>query len=463
MLIDSHAHLDMDRFDADRDAVFERAREAGVGGVLNVSCDLASIRSTLALAEERENVWAALGVHPHDAASWNGEIEEEIKRGLLRERTVAVGEIGLDYYRDLSPRDTQQEVFRRQIGIALRFEKPIVVHSRDAFADTVRILREEGASSVGGVFHAFPGGEEEAREALGLGFHIGIGGPLTYRNSRLPAAAARLPSSAILVETDCPYLPPVPYRGKRNEPAYVRIVAEALAAILGVEASDVERATEANFRRLFLGAGDPPPVVAYGLKGGLYLNVTGACTNACVFCSRLRRDRVIFGHNLALAVDPTAEEMIEAARGAAAGGAFDEIVFCGYGEPAARVREIVAAAAELRTLGLPIRLNTNGQGNLVNERNIVPELAAVFDRISISLNAPDADTYARLCRPDAGARAFPAVIDFIRLAAASPMETTVTAASLPGLDIDGCRRLAEDIPGATFRERRFRLPFAPRR
>ena len=457
MLIDSHAHLDMEPFRGDLDAVLARAREAGVGGILNVSFDRASIARTLALAEARGEVWAALGVHPHDASSYDDRLEEEIKRGLLRRKAVAVGEIGLDYYRDHSPRDVQREVFRRQIGLALYFRKPIVVHTREAFEDTVRILREEGAGSVGGVVHAFSGGEEEAGEVLDLGFHVGIGGPLTYRGSRLPAVAGRVPPGAILLETDCPYLPPVPHRGERNEPAHVKLVAEALAEILGVDAADVERATTVNFRRLFLGERDLPAAVAYGLKGGIYVNVTSACTNFCTFCSRMRRDNLLYGHNLNILADPSVDEMVAAAEGVAAGGGYGEIVFCGYGEPTARVRDIAAAAGRLKGLGLPIRLNTNGQGNLVNGRDIVPELSAVFDRVSISLNAPDADTYLQVCRPDAGERAFPAVVDFIRRAAASPMGTTVSAGGCPGVDLAACRRLVDSIPGARFRERRLRF------
>ena len=457
MLVDSHTHLESKEFSTDLEEVVGRARDAGVVEILNVGYDVGSIEKTIALTERFEEVHGALGIHPHNSKDYDEALEAELEKRLLRKKVLAVGEIGLDYYRDLSPRGTQRDVFRRQIGIALYFEKPIVVHCRDAFDDVMKILSEEGADEAGGVFHAFSGGEEEARAVLDLGFYIGIGGPLTYKNSKLPDVAARLPSGAILIETDCPYLPPVPYRGKRNEPAYVRLVAEKLADTLGVGIDDIERSTLANYRRLFHGDRGKGPEIAYPLKGNIYVNVTGRCTNDCIFCPRNRFGRYIFGHNLALEEDPTSEEMADSVRELAEGGSYGEIVFCGYGEPVCRLKEMVDAARELGKLGLPRRLDTNGQGNLIHKRDITPELEEVFERISISLNAPDRDSYVRFCRPDFGGRAFDALLEFIGRAAKSRMECTVTAVDYPGVDIEACRELVRPIDGASFRVRRHRL------
>lgn len=458
MLIDSHVHLNMDHFRDDLGAVLARARSADVGEMLQVCYDGASVEETLALTESHPDVYGAVGVHPHNAKDWDDALEKRVKEALLRKKILAVGEIGLDYYRDLSPRETQREVFRRQIGIALRFEKPIVVHSREAFPDVIAILREEGARQVGGIFHAFPGGAAEAAEALELGFLIGIGGPLTYKNSRLPGVAARLPSSSFVLETDCPYLPPEPHRGERNEPAYVALVRDRLASLRGVEPADIERAAEASYRRLLHGRRRPAPAVAYTLGRNVYINVTGSCTNDCVFCARHRRDNYLYGYNLNLAVDPTVSEMIDAATELAKAVRPREIVFCGYGEPTCRAADVVSAARELRKLGAPLRLDTNGHGNMINRRDIVPELAEVFDEVSVSLNAPDRTSYARMCRPDAGEKAFDAVLDFIARAAASRMKCTVTALDCPGVDLDACRRLAAAVPRAEFRVRRYNLP-----
>ncbi|MCX5753484.1 MAG: YchF/TatD family DNA exonuclease [Candidatus Krumholzibacteria bacterium] len=455
MLVDSHVHLDMNQFKDDLDDVIARARAAGVGEMLQVCYDARSVDNTIALTRRYADVYGALGIHPHDAKDWDEVLEKKIKEGLLLKRIVAVGETGLDYYRDLSPRERQREVFRRQIGIALYFKKPIVVHSREAFADTIAILREEGASEVGGIFHAFPGGVEEARQAIDLGFLIGIGGPLTYKNSRLPALAKILPSSAFVLETDCPYLPPELHRGTRNEPARVAIVRDRLAAIRGAEPVDVERAAESNYARLIHKKRNIPGAVAYTIKGNIYINVTRACTNNCTFCLRNRRDNFLYGYNLNLAVDPTASEMVEAATALAREGRYGEIVFCGYGEPTCRTADLLEAARALKSLGLPLRLDTNGHGNMINRRDIVPELAEVFDGVSVSLNAHDRASYARLCRPDAGEKAFDAVLDFLRRAAASRMACTVTVLDYPGVDVEACRALVSSIPRARFRVRTY--------
>jgi TatD DNase family protein len=455
MLVDSHVHLDMKQFGDDLDAVVARAREAGVGEMLQVCYDARSIDATIALTRRYDDVFGALGIHPHDAKDWNDALERKIEEGLRLEKIVAIGETGLDYYRDLSPRDRQRDVFRRQIAIARASAKPIVVHSREAFEDTIAILREERASEVGGIFHAFPGGAEDARRALELGFKIGIGGPLTYKNSRLPEVARILPSSAFVLETDCPYLPPEPHRGTRNEPARVAIVRDRLAAIRGVEPADVERAAEVTYARLIHKRKDIPGAVAYAFKGNIYINVTRACTNNCSFCLRNRRDNFLYGYNLNLAVDPTAGEMAEAASAIARAGRYGEIVFCGYGEPTCRVNDVLEAARALKSLGLPLRLDTNGHGNMINRRDIVPELAEVFDGVSVSLNAHDRASYAKLCRPDAGEKAFDAVIDFLKRAAASRMACTVTVLDYPGVDVEACRALVATIPRARFRVRTY--------
>ncbi len=455
MLIDSHAHLESVEFEGLLDEIVERAHTAGVGEILNIGYSPATIEKTIELTEKYDCIFCALGIHPHNAKEFTREFEEGLKKKLLGKKVLAVGEIGLDYYRDLSPRKTQRDVFRRQIGLALYFEKPIVVHCRDAFDDVMKILREEGAGEGGGVFHAFSGGLDEAREVLELGFHLGIGGPVTYKNSKLPEVVSHLPSGAILIETDCPYLPPVPYRGKRNEPAYVALVAEKLAEVLDVTIEDIERASEANYRRLFHGETQAAPDIAYTLRGNIYVNVTSSCTNDCLFCSRSRFDSSLYGYNLSLDSDPTPGEMADAVKKLAGEGDYAEIVYCGYGEPTCRLEFLLEAATELKALGLPQRLNTNGQGNLIHKRNIVPELEIALDRVSVSLNAPDADTYERLCKPDFGGPAFGAVVDFIEKAAASKMKCRVTALDYEGVDLEACRKLVSAMPGTEFQVRRY--------
>ncbi len=249
-LVDSHAHLDFPQFDADREAVIERAREAGLVAILNVGTDLASSRAAVALADRYDFIYAAVGVHPHDAKTVTPAVLEDLRELARHPKVVAIGEIGLDYYRDLSPRPVQRRVFAQQLALAAELGLPVVVHSREAHDDVLAALQDW--QGVGGVLHSYSGGPERLEEVMALGFSIGLSGPVTFRKAhRLRAVAAAVPLDRLLVETDCPYLTPVPYRGRRNEPAYVRYVAEAVARARGVSVEDVARATTENARRLF--------------------------------------------------------------------------------------------------------------------------------------------------------------------------------------------------------------------
>ncbi len=457
MLIDSHVHLNMKQFAKDRESVIERALSTGVGEMVGISFDPESIDETLALSEKHRSLFAAVGIHPHEAEKWDMGIEDKIKKVLFRKKVLAVGEIGLDYYRDLSPRDLQRDIFKKQIAIAIYFGKPIVVHCREAFDDVIEIIKREGAGEVGGIFHAFQGGIEEAEEILGAGFLVGIGGPVTYKNSRLPETVKRLPSSSFVLETDCPYLPPVPYRGKRNEPAYVRLVAEKVADIKGVSTEDIERATESNYRRVLKNEKPPAESISYSIKNNLYLNVTNFCTNDCRFCPARKKNNELYGYNLNLLTEPEIDDIIESAAEELGRRTFKEIVFCGYGEPTARLDVITKVAGALKKYGIPVRLDTNGQGNMINRSDIVPRLEEYFDLVSVSMNASGRDSYLRLCRPDAGGKAYDAVMEFITRAAASEMNCIVTAVDFPGVDIEKCRSAAENIPDVEFKVRNWQL------
>jgi TatD DNase family protein len=251
LLVDTHAHLDMEQFDGDRAQALQRASEAGVEWLVDVGADLAGSRRAVDLAGNEPRIWAAVGIHPHDAATLTPEALAELTDLAQRPRVVAIGEIGLDYYRDLSPRTLQQEAFATQLDLARRLHLPVIVHNRDAHADTLSLLRAAGGG-LRGVMHCFSGDLELARQVLDLGLHLGLAGPLTYPKATCLAEVARwAPMDRLLVETDCPYLAPQPCRGRRNEPAYVRWVAERLAELRGCPFTVVAQATSANAAALF--------------------------------------------------------------------------------------------------------------------------------------------------------------------------------------------------------------------
>jgi TatD DNase family protein len=258
-LIDTHAHLDFPQFDADRQAVMERATAAGVEIVVNVGTDLTSSQRAVRLAEQYDSVYAAVGMHPHDAKKLDGAALARLRDLAQRPRVVAVGEIGLDYYRNLSPRDAQRRAFQAQLAWASRLGKPVIIHDREAHEEIMEMLADwvvglSDSPLVGrvGVLHTFSGSLPMAKQAIDLGFYISISGPVTYKNARrLPGIVQALPLDRLLVETDCPYLAPHPYRGKRNEPAHVRLVAQRIADLRGMPLDELAEVTSANARRLF--------------------------------------------------------------------------------------------------------------------------------------------------------------------------------------------------------------------
>ncbi len=254
MLIDTHTHLDDARFDADREAVLTRAREAGVGAFVTIGCDLATSRAAVALAEQYPFVYAAIGVHPHEVKHIGDGWYDELRRLAQHPKVVAYGEIGLDYHYNHSAPQEQRHRFREQIGLARELKLPLVIHTREAQVDTITILREERASEVGGVFHCFSGDAGLAKDALDIGFYLSFSGIITFQNATMLRDIAKtVPPDRLLIETDCPYLTPVPYRGRRNEPAYVTLVAKTLAAVRtsSETAEDIGRITTENACRLF--------------------------------------------------------------------------------------------------------------------------------------------------------------------------------------------------------------------
>ncbi|MBR5474470.1 MAG: TatD family hydrolase [Lachnospiraceae bacterium] len=251
MIFETHAHYDNGAFDEDREEVLAALKEAGVGVVVNAGASLKTVKGGMALAEAREDFYFTVGVHPSDTAELNEENFAWLKEALKHPKAVAVGEIGLDYYWPEPEHEWQKEWFVRQLALAKEAGKPVVIHSRDAAQDTLDIMKAE-AKDLGGIIHCFSYGTEMAREYLNMGYYLGIGGVLTFKNGRkLKEVAAYAPLDRIVLETDCPYLSPVPYRGKRNSSLYLPYVIEELAAIKGITTEEVERITFENAVKVY--------------------------------------------------------------------------------------------------------------------------------------------------------------------------------------------------------------------
>lgn len=250
-MIDSHCHLDDRKYEGEVGRIVDEADRAGVSTIVTIGTDLASSERAVGFAHQFVGVYATVGTHPHDARTFNAQTLERYKEWAKDARVVAIGEIGLDYYRDLSPRPVQKKVFEEQLRLAVGVKLPVVIHTRESFEDTMAIVRGFGRDLAGGVFHCFPGTIEDAHRVFELGFVISVGGVITYPNSGMARMVAEAPLDKILLETDAPYLTPVPHRGKTNTPAMVILVRDKLAEIRGLAPAEIEKITDRNSRKLF--------------------------------------------------------------------------------------------------------------------------------------------------------------------------------------------------------------------
>ena len=452
MIIDTHCHLDFPDFDKDRREVIERARGAGVSFMVNVGSSVDGSLRSLELAREYPEIYATVGVHPHYARDVEGKVPGRLTALLKEDKVVAVGEVGLDYYRDLSPRDEQRMLFIDSITLAKEKDLPLIIHTRSAHGDTLAILKDNFKRGAGrGVMHCFSGSAEEMEEYLDLGFHISFTCSLTFPNAdAMRSVAGAVPSERLLIETDAPFMAPRQYRGKRNEPAYLAHLVKELAGCHGLSEEDVARITAHNAGELFRLPLEEPSRIAYSIRDSLYLNITNDCTNDCDFCVRRYRDSVK-GHRLRLTREPALEEIMAAAAGA---GAFREVVFCGYGEPTLRLDAVKPVARYLKDKGVKVRMVTNGQGSLIHKRDIVPELAGLIDRVSVSLNVDSSEMYDRVCMSRFGRGAYEKVKEFAAAARDAGIDVEVTFLDLPGVDKARCESIARDELGVRFRMRR---------
>ncbi|VAX15544.1 Uncharacterized metal-dependent hydrolase YcfH [hydrothermal vent metagenome] len=454
MPADSHCHLNNPSFTDDVDEVARKVEDAGFVRLLNVGYDIPTSIKAIELAEKYPYMLAAVGVHPHHASDVNSIVIDELRKMARHPKVVAIGETGLDYFRDRSPRDDQKQAFAEQVKLAKEFKKPVIIHTRDAMDDTKQMVDELAIGENGGIMHCFAGTPEDVRFFLAHNFYISFAGNITYpKATGLRDALKTVPGHRLLLETDAPYLSPQKVRGKRNDPLNLSYTIDTAAEVRGVTRADIERIIVTNFEELFglykNGAGE----VAYRIRNSLYLNVTMGCTNECYFCARYHSNTVQ-GHNLRLQKDPTADEMIAAIGDPTQ---YDEIVFCGYGEPTLRLDRIVEVARAVKAKGGTTRLNTNGHGSHIAGRDIAGDLKGVIDHMSVSLNSADEATYNEICKPQIK-NGWKTTVEFIKSAKSAGLDVTATVVAIPNkVDVTAVKEFAEQKLGVNFRVRKFNL------
>ena len=417
-----------------------RAFDAGVRGILVPSIDLVSSIRSSSLAHGF-GLWSAAGFHPNHLEDASDIAFRDVAELSLLPQAAAVGETGLDFYRDRFPRDVQSHWFQKHIDLSNDLALPLVVHSRGAEEAVLDILPAAPGFPV--VLHSWCGPEEVTSRAVKRGFYIGVTGAVTYRNSQMARNLGLIPRELILAETDAPFLPPVPHRGERNEPALTTLTAARIALEWDLSISETLSILWENSLRAFrLTPGDRRTHLVYPMDGKLYVNITGMCSASCCFCIRNRQDGLA-GYNLRHRSEPSREAVLSALSATDPSG-YDEVVFCGYGEPTMRPDLLCEAADRVRSTGGRTRLNTNG---LCLGRMTIPETEAMlgrFDRVSISLNASGAAEHARVC-PGASADGWENLMGFIRLVKKLAIPALLTAVEGSGADIPKVRALAERL------------------
>ncbi len=452
MFTDSHAHLDDSQYNGDRDEVIERAAAAGVDYIVNAGSNPKDNALVAELSGKYPGVYAAVGIHPHHAAEATEADFVELRKLASLEKVTAIGETGLDYFRNLAPADAQKRVFKRCLGLAKELALPIILHSRDAEDDSIEILRSENAQECGGVLHCFNGSIKMRDEALRLGFYIAVGGAVTFpKADALREAVKGIPMSRLLLETDCPYLAPASVRGKRNEPANILEIAKKVSEVLGRPLNEIEASSTSNAGYLFGVGIKTQGKIVYEIRDQLYLNITNRCSNHCTFCIRNGTD-FVKGHNLRLKKEPTPAEVI-----AAIGDPkkYREVVFCGYGEPLIRLSAVKEIGSWVKKHGGKIRIDTNGQANLLHRREVAAELAGSVDAVSVSLNAQDSACYDKMCCSQYGEGAYQGLKEFVLDAKNHIKDVAVTFVTVPGVDVERCKEIAEKELGVKYRVREY--------
>ncbi len=452
MFIDTHAHLFFENFKEDVDEVIQRAKDNGVDFIVVPATDIKTAKEAITLAEKYEQIYATVGIHPHDTKDWNESLIVEIEELAKHPKVVAIGEIGLDYYYDFSPQDQQIKAFKSQLDLAIKLQLPVVIHNRDSDGDMMDIIQSYCGTGLKAQFHCYNGSLSDALEFMKMNHFISFTGNITFKKSDgLREILSHIDLNHLMLETDSPFMTPVPFRGKRNEPSYVSYVAQQVADVHKISMEEVGRITSLNAFRFF-GIGKAPKTsFTYLLGNSLYINVTNRCNADCTFCRR-KEDPFLHGYNLGMtkSEEPTSDIYIKEIGDPSK---YDEVVFCGYGEPTIRWDVVKEVAKYIKANGGKTRINTNGHGNIINKRDITPEMKDIIDVVSISFNSFDSKQYSELMRVSEDH--FDEMKKFAGLAKSFVKKVVMSVVSLDEVEIEKSRKVVEDEIGVEFRVRHY--------
>ncbi len=454
MFIDTHAHLFYPNFEGELDEIISRAKQNNIDYIMVPATDLKTAEEVIDLTEKYEMVYGAVGIHPHDTKNWTSSLISKIEKLAKNKKIVAIGEIGLDYYYDFSPKEKQIEAFKAQIELALKHDLPVIIHNRDSDEDVMEIIRSYCGSGLKAQFHCFNGSLNDAMELVGMNYMISFTGNITFKKAdNLRKILQHIPPENLLLETDSPFMTPVPHRGKRNEPSYVKYVAEQIAELHKLRLLDVARITSFNAFRTFGIGSKGESAFTYKLGNALYINVTNRCNAHCVFCKR-KEQPFLRGYNLGMEMseEPSADIYIKEIGDPKE---YSEIVFCGYGEPTIRWDIVKDISRYVKANGGKTRLNTNGHGNTINKKDITREMKGLIDVVSISLNTFDPKQYSELVGLETSY--FEEMIDFAKKSKPFVEKVVMTIVSIDEVNIERARKITEEEIGAEFRIREFFL------
>jgi len=451
-LVDTHCHLWHSEFHSDLKDVLKNSRDSGINYFINIGVDTETSLQAVKMAKKNRAVFAGVGYHPHCAKDFGKSDIFELRRLLRQRKVVAFGEVGLDFYRQISSKKIQLIVLDKLLEIWKDTKLPIVIHNRNAHQEILSVLDNVKQFNPKIVMHCFSGDRDFLKECLNRGYYISYATNLTF-SKELKEFFKYTPLAKMLLETDSPYLAPATKRGSRNEPSNIRESVAVAAEIKGVEEEDIIRSVALNTKVVFnIGRDLTEPRIIYKYKGGLYINLTNKCSNECIFCTA-RKEDYFAGYKLRFKKEPSVRDVLKAV---GKEKQYQKVSFCGFGEPFCRFKEMITISRILKSRGYKIRVVTNGCGNLIQGKDVLPELKGLIDEMSVSLNVEEKDKYNAICRPRFTGDVFNEVLNFARRAKEYVPQVEISFLNISGIDLQKCREIARNL-GVDYKIREYNL------